>query len=274
MGRKYVPEQWQNEVNGWLESLKVANCTAKTIESRRYKISHLASLLGKCPYEVSESDLARLLSSVKWRPETLKSYRNTLNSFYTWLYKSGLRADNPTLDLPKTRRPKAHPHPCPENYIMSALSMATDSERVMLRLAAECGLRRAEIAQVSSNDLIEDLLGMSLIVHGKGDKERIVPLPDDLAELISLANGYVFPGRFSGHVEESYIGKHVSKLLPDGWACHSLRHRYATKTWESTHDLLLVSELLGHSSVETTQVYVAMPDERKRVALNAVKLFS
>lgn len=53
---------------------------------------------------------------------------------------------------------------------------------------------------------------------------------------------------------------------------HSLHHRYATRVYESTHDLLLVSKLLGHSSVETTQIYVAMPDSRLRVGLDAVTL--
>ena len=125
---------------------------------------------------------------------------------------------------------------------------------------------------MSSNAVMDDLLGKSLVVNGKGDKQRIVPLPDDLAADIEQANGYVFPGRWSGHVEASYIGKHVSRLLGDGWTAHSLRHRYATTTWQATHDLLLVSTLLGHSSVETTQIYVAMPDDRLRAAMDAVAL--
>ena len=66
--------------------------------------------------------------------------------------------------------------------------------------------------------------------------------------------------------------RHISKLLPAGWGCHSLRHRYATKTYEQTHDLFLVARLLGHASVETTQIYVAMPDSRLREALDAVIL--
>ena len=55
----------------------------------------------------------------------------------------------------------------------------------MLRLGAECGLRRGEIARVHSDDVMDDLLGRSLVVRGKGDKQRIVPLPDDLADEIN-----------------------------------------------------------------------------------------
>lgn len=64
--------------------------------------------------------------------------------------------------------------------------------------------------------------------------------------------------------------KDLAKAM--GLSPHSLRHRYATRMYETTHDLLLVSKLLGHSSVETTQIYVAMPDSRLRVGLDAVTL--
>lgn len=76
----------------------------------------------------------------------------------------------------------------------------------------------------------------------------------------------------AGHVEESYVGKHISRLLPDGYGAHSLRHRYATTTYAATHDPYLVARLLGHASVETTQIYVAMPDERLRAGMVAVRL--
>ena len=85
--------------------------------------------------------------------------------------------------------------------ILTALRKATDSERLMLRLGAECGLRRFEIAKVHSRDVMRDLVGWSLVVVGKGDKQRIVPIGDDLALLIRSAHGYLFPGRWSGHAE-------------------------------------------------------------------------
>ena len=76
---------------------------------------------------------------------------------------------------------------------MRALAKADESEIVMLRLGAECGLRRHEICRVHSDDVMHDLIGYSLIVRGKGDKQRLVPLPDDLAETITKANGICSP---------------------------------------------------------------------------------
>jgi hypothetical protein len=58
---------------------------------------------------------------------------------------------------------------------------------VILRLAGEAGLRRAEIAQVHDHGLVEDLAGYSLTVHGKGGHIRVVPLADDVAELVIRA---------------------------------------------------------------------------------------
>ena len=61
-------------------------------------------------------------------------------------------------------------------------------------------------------------------------------------------------------------------LKAAGWAAHTLRHRFATVAYSTTHDLFVVAELLGHESVETTEHYVAMPDGRLREATAAVRL--
>lgn len=270
--KRVAPPQWREHIDNWIDSLKAGGRSDGTLRTRRYKMTHISCLIGGSPLKVTHGEIVAVFASQSWKPETRKGYRNTITSFFGWMQASGLRDDDPSDGIPRAKRPKPHPRPCPDRVILEALGKATSKERIMLRLGAECGLRRAEIGSVSSNDVMDDLLGKSLVVNGKGDKQRIVPLPDDLAADIEQANGYVFPGRWSGHVEASYIGKHVSRLLGDGWTAHSLRHRYATTTWQTTHDLLLVSTLLGHSSVETTQIYVAMPDDRLRAAMDAVAL--
>lgn len=234
---------------------------------------HLAALLMPSgPEDVTTEQIVQVFARQQWKPETRKAYRNTIASFFRWLRKSGRRNDDPSLDVPRVKKPHVHPRPCPDRYIVAAMEMATSSERLMIRLGAECGLRRGEIAAVHSDDVVADSDGRSLIVRGKGDKQRIVPLPDDLAGIIMDARGYLFPGRFGGHVEESYVGDHISHLLPAGYAAHTLRHRFATTAYAATHDLFVVAELLGHESVETTEHYVAMPDGRLREATAAVRL--
>lgn len=268
-----APVPWRESINGWTDTLRAAGLSAQTIKSRRYKMVHLAALLMPSgPEDVTTEQIVQVFARQQWKPETRKAYRNTISSFFRWLHKSGRRSDDPSLDVPRVKKPHAHPRPCPDRYIAAAMEMATSSERLMIRLGAECGLRRGEIARVHSDDVVADNAGRSLIVRGKGDKQRIVPLPDDLAGIIMDARGYLFPGRFGGHVEESYIGDHISRLLPDGYAAHTLRHRFATTAYAATHDLFVVAELLGHESVETTEHYVAMPDGRLREATAAVRL--
>lgn len=268
-----APVPWRRSIEGWTDTLKAAGLSAQTIKSRRYKMVHLAALLMPSgPEDVTTEQIVQTFARQQWKPETRKAYRNTISSFFRWLHKSGRRSDDPSLDVPRVKKPHAHPRPCPDRYIAAAMEMATSSERLMIRLGAECGLRRGEIARVHSDDVVADSAGRSLIVRGKGDKQRIVPLPDDLAGIIMDARGYLFPGRFGGHVEESYIGDHISRLLPDGYAAHTLRHRFATTAYAATHDLFVVAELLGHESVETTEHYVAMPDGRLREATAAVRL--
>lgn len=268
-----APVPWRKSIEGWTDTLRAAGLSAQTIKSRRYKMVHLSTLLMPSgPKDVTTEQIVQVFARQQWKPETRKAYRNTISSFFRWLHKSGRRSDDPSLDVPRVKKPHAHPRPCPDRYIAAAMEMATPSERLMIRLGAECGLRRGEIARVHSDDVVADSAGRSLIVRGKGDKQRIVPLPDDLAGIIMDARGYLFPGRFGGHVEESYIGDHISRLLPDGYAAHTLRHRFATTAYAATHDLFVVAELLGHESVETTEHYVAMTPSRLREATAAVRL--
>ena len=270
--KRVAPPQWREDIDGWLGSLRVAGLGDATIATRRNKMLHVADCMPAGPEDVTADMLMSWMAEQQWKPETRKGYRNTVRSFFGWMHAIGRRSDDPSRGLPKVKRPKPHPHPCPDKVILGALAKATQPETMMLRLAAECGLRRSEIARVNSDDVTRDLVGWSLIVHGKGDKQRIVPMPDDLAEQVMDCHGWMLPGRWSGHVEASYVGKRLSRLLGKPWTAHSLRHRYATTTYAATHDLLLVSQLLGHASVETTQVYVALPDDRLRTALDAVRL--
>lgn len=267
--KQYPAPGWRDYIAQWLDSLKAGAYAASTINTRRCQLTAISQALGGSPLDVEASDLVAYFAGREWKPETRKGARNACAGFFGWMLQNGHIDTDPSRTIPSIRHPHPHPRPCPEIVILKALSKATDRERLMLRLGAEAGLRRFEIAKISDADLVRDLMGWSLMVIGKGDVQRMVPISDDLAgEIRAHGPGYIFPGRWGSHVEASYVGKHISRLL-DGWSAHSLRHRYATRTWEATHDLLLVSRLLGHASVETTQRYVAMPCTRLRDAVSA-----
>ena len=180
---------WAEYINGWLDSLKAAGYSTATLHTRRCQMTAMGNALGGSPLDVGGNGLVGYFASKEWKPETRRSARNATVSFFRWIRAHDLRDDDPSQELPSVRRPQAHPRPCPDKVILSALSKANDEERLMLRLGAECGLRRSEIASASSTDVMDDLVGRSLIVRGKNDKQRLVPLPDDLADLITAHHG-------------------------------------------------------------------------------------
>ena len=148
-----APVPWRKSIEGWTDTLKAAGLSAQTIKSRRYKMAHLAALLMPSgPEDVTTEQIVQAFARQQWKPETRKGYRNTIAGFYRWFYETGRRGDNPTAKVPKVKKPQAHPHPCPDKYILMALGKATEDERRMIRLAAECGLRRSEIAAVNSDE--------------------------------------------------------------------------------------------------------------------------
>jgi len=141
-------------------------------------------------------------------------------------------------------------------------------ERMMAQLAGNVGMRRSEVARCRREDLIHDGVGWSLIVHGKGDKQRMVPITDKLAtEIMEFCprGGYLFPGNEDGHLSAHYVGKLIGELMPPGWSMHKLRHRFATRGFAATGDLLAVRDALGHTSVATTQIYTAVSSDKVRL---------
>lgn len=208
-----------------------------------------------------EEDLVAWMGAHRWAPETRRSVRSALLCFYTWAVVHQLRADNPVVNLPAVRVPPPCPRPASDSAVRNARIRATASQRLMIDLAALAGLRRAEIAGVCREDLDGDLLR----VTGKGGRTRVIPIPATLAgQLLDCPAGPIFPGRFGVCVHPDHVGRTVSRLLGPGLTAHSLRHRFATRAYDGTHDILALQELLGHSSPETTRRYV-------RVSMDALR---
>ena len=213
-----------------------------TIVTRRQHVHHLARTIGvDDPWAVSRSELLAWAGRMDWQPETRRCRRMTLRSFYAFGVEAGHVEASPALALPRVKAPDPNPRPIPDGVYAEALALADDRERLMLRLAAEHGLRRGEVAVVHTRyDMVQDLTGWSLIVHGKGGKDRIVPLLDDVAaQLLALPSGYAFPGNDGGHLSPRWVGKLMTNLLPDDWTIHKARHRAATRFHEAAGGDLL-----------------------------------
>lgn len=258
-----------NPLTTWQTWLQAANLSPQTIRLRAYQMSRFArshpDLLG-----VGVDSLVEWLGRPQWSTDTKRSQRAALRSFYGWAHATGLIETDPSRLLPKIQPAKHQPRPAPEDVIESGLASADERTRLMIILGAREGMRRGEIAKVHSDDLIRDLTGWSLVVHGKGRKERIIPLADDVATmLLARPAGWAFPGGVDGHLSDDRVGVLLSRALPGHWTAHPLRHRFGTVVYRRTGDIRAVQELLGHESLATTQQYVGIDEDTLRAAVLA-----
>jgi len=268
------PPGWGQPVRDFRRYLRAAGRPATTVQARTDQLVNAARTIGvPSPWDVTPDDLIGWLGTRGWSNETARSRRAALRSFYAWAMTAGHTTTNPALSLPSVRPTPPMPRPAPDTAIRDALQAAGPRERLMIRLAAEVGLRRAEIAALHTGDVQRDAYGWVLWVRGKGQKVRRLPIPADLAqELRQRGDGWVFPGRAEGHLSPRWVGKVVGGLLPGELTAHTLRHRFATETYAIDHDILAVQQLLGHASPNTTQRYVALPAEDLRRLVSRVAI--
>jgi len=264
-------------LEGWAAWMRTAGRPATTINLRTYHVTRAARGLSVPLDQATADDLVSWLSAQDWKPNTRHSYRSSLVSFYRWLRARGVRTDNPAELLPSVRVPRGLPRPAPEAVLIAALEAADERARLAMLLAGECGLRRGEIAGLHTFHIERDLLGITLRVTGKGGHVRMVPVPTDselgLEFLLRrLEPGWVFPSNVGDHLTPEHLGRIVSRALPNGWTCHTLRHRFATTVYRNTRDIRTTQELLGHAKPETTAIYTQVAAGDLRAAVNTASV--
>ncbi|RXG87711.1 tyrosine recombinase XerC [Bradyrhizobium zhanjiangense] len=138
-----------------------------------------------------------------------------------------------------------------------------------LRISEALGLKRREVPRPGEGDV--------LVVTGKGNKTRMVPVLQNVLELVQEyvamcpyplpAEGPIFVGARGGPLSPRIIQLAMERLrgalgLPDSATPHALRHSFATHLLSRGGDLRAIQELLGHSSLSTTQIYTGIDSER------------
>lgn len=262
------PEPWGPLLTEWATYMRASGARPGTVEQRVYHVTRMARGIGLPPEQVTVELLARWLVSKGWSPNTMRTARASYRAFWTWATETDRLAKSPAHPLPKVKLPRALPRPCPDEVYDWALRFADDRERLAIRLAGNCGMRREEVARARREDLEKDLEGWALRVVGKGGHVRYVPVPDDLARLILRApEGWLFPSPRGGHLTPAHLGKLVAARLGGPWTMHNLRHRAGTKAYAASSDLRAVQELLGHASPDTTALYTKVASSKVRAAM-------
>lgn len=263
-----ISQEWRNAIDAYLVSQVAGGAKTSTVNSRRQHLQHLARRISVPPWELTNEQLIGWAGVQTWAQETRRGRTNTFRSFWAWGKHTKRCRNNIGKALPKIKPGDPDPRPVPDRVYRKALLRSSSRERMWLELAHDHGLRRCEVALVHSDDLSDDLVGYSLLVHGKGAKKRVVPLTDAMAhQLKQLPEGWAFPGDDQGHLSPRWIGKQVAELLGGGWTMHKLRHSAGTAFYVHG-DLAIAQKLLGHASPATTLIYVKLPDDRLRDVVN------
>ena len=204
---------------------------------------------------------------------------STLKSFFKFLYRRGIIADNPARMLKFPKKEKYLPNVFNVDDIFTLLDLPDKStpmgmrDALILELLYGTGVRVSELVGLDRNAV--DLNGMRILVRGKGKKERIVPLAPELISLIKDYYKVMYDIVSEGRVVESdaliinrlgtrmtdrtirrVVEAYLKKAgLPLDYSPHSFRHTFATHLLEGGADLRSIQELLGHESLATTQKY-------------------
>lgn len=199
------------------------------------------------------SDLEQFLAS-KPTASTRHAYRGDLRAFYHWAVERGHLPADPTVMIDAIKVPTGLPRPLNVGALAAVIEAAAGDMRLMLMLGAYVGLRRSEIAHLHMDDLDGEML---TVRGGKGGKDRQVPLHPALAGAFDGRRGQVFPG-----ATPDSVGAQVARYLRRAGinaTAHQLRHTFGTELARVTGgDVLVVGQMMGHSSPATTLGYTRL----------------
>lgn len=249
-------------IAGYIESMRWGNLSPRTRLIRDSYLKKLRRELG--PFGEIKGPVLQLWLANEERdlsPSTIALYLTTYDGFYKWGRKQKHFTKNPIKKIEKPKTGHGEPHPISDEDLARAFDSADREMSTMLALGAYAGCRAQEIALMVREDIHDDESMRLFIANGKGAKTRWVPLTPQLLEVL---NTWGMPSEGRLWLQEpQQLSRAVNDFLHNEVktesTCHALRHHFATKVYQETHDIRLVQILLGHASIATTQIY-AMAD--------------
>ncbi len=230
--------------------------------------------------KATADDIQNYLSHLPDKPSSISRKASALRTFYKFLMLEKIITKNPTANLELPKRGRALPKYLSPEEIELLISSSGDIKtsvrlKCMLELLYASGLRVSELCELplSAN------LGDKLLIHGKGAKERLVPMheaaQDALHKWLELRGDsdskYVFPSNSqTGHITRDGFFKILKKcavlagIEPSRVSPHVLRHSFASHLLAGGANLRVIQTMLGHEDISTTQIYThVLPEKLK-----------
>jgi len=271
MGNKYI-EQFINTMKA------EHNVSLHTLKAYAGDLNEFFSFIDKKLGDISNLDIRGFLASLhykKLKKTSIARKLATLRSFFKFLYREGYVKKNPAKLIASPKVQKSLPRflTIDETFALidapKGSSFQAIRDRAILELLYSSGLRVSELTTLDIVDF--DIKESLLRVKGKGKKERIIPvgakaleaMRDYLAERILLrkrSSNALFLNNRGMRLTQRSISRIVNKYagmiaIKYDISPHVLRHTFATHLLHGGADLRAIQELLGHSSLSTTQRY-------------------
>ena len=270
--------------------LLVERLSKESAETYRYEAEIFLHWLQKNKIKLVDVTVQNLVYFLAWRkttdhaPLTLSKDISSLRSFGSYVERMGIWPENLALLIERPKASRALPRVLSVQQVEKILSAIDDSTKVgkrdsaLFELIYSCGLRISEACGLLMENL--HLNEHLVLVHGKGDKERIVPFGETAKEKLEkylfearpeLVGSKIVPEVFVNYRGEPISRKGVWKKFKElnilagvDAKVHTLRHSFATHLLAGGADLRSVQELLGHSDLATTQIYTHVTDAHLR----------
>lgn len=276
--------------NGWLDSLLavrgLSRATAQAYgEDLNLFLAFLQELAESAPQDPDEDLILLYMAWLRARGNATSSLARrltSLRSFFDYAVSEKVLADNPATLLDNPKLPQYLPEVLEKTEMERLLAIPDMGkrggvrDRCILELLYAAGLRVSELCNLKLTDL--DLQAGVALVFGKGSKERVTPihslmqslLQDYIAHwrpLFSPKSKFLFLNRSGMGLSRQYIWKLVKKYallagINRDISPHTFRHSFATHLLEGGADLRSVQILLGHASINATEIYTHVQTER------------
>ena len=267
--------------------------SANTIEGYNRDLRNFVLFMQRRREKIENADTKRIkqyLSRLydEGRAATTRArHLSVLRQFFAFLFAEGLKDSDPTqhISLPKKGRvlPKVLSKLEVEKLLSAARVRDIASDLLLttlMEILYATGLRVSELVSLRTDAISRD--GQIIIVRGKGDKERIVPLGDPAREAVAaykdkykgslearMTSPFLFPSRGSkGHLTRAQFSNLLKELAEAAGidrsrvSPHILRHSFASHMLANGADLRTLQQLLGHADISTTEIYTHVLEER------------
>ena len=278
-------------VDRFLEMMAAeAGASRNTLAAYRSDLSAAAADLGGVLGAASSEALTGLGAAwADYSSATVARRSAALRRFYGFLMDDGLRDDDPSAALPRPSLERALPRILDEGEVEAMFREVEDRAAsglplalrnlALLELLYGSGLRASELVSMPRRALRPGQ--PFLILKGKGDKERLVPISSRAETAVErwlahvpAASPWLFPSG-KGHLSRVRLFQLVREMAglagiaPDRVSPHVLRHAFATHLLSGGADLRVLQSLLGHADIATTQIYTHVDSARLVELVNA-----